>query len=50
MDRRDLAEWACILLIAAGAFWAWPPAGLIVLGALGLLWLIFGAEDGNGAE
>ncbi|HUX02815.1 MAG TPA: hypothetical protein VMY35_17780 [Phycisphaerae bacterium] len=35
MKKARAIEFACgMMLMAVGASWAWPPAGLIVLGLL----------------
>lgn len=50
MTLRDLAEWLCIAVIAAGCAVVYWPLGLIVGGMLGLVWFVWGLEDDDGAE
>lgn len=43
-DRRDIVGLAGLALVGAGAWWVFPPAGLIIPGAILVSVAIFGVK------
>ena len=50
LNARGLLAAAAFLALAAGCWMAWPPAGLIVPGALVLAGLVWSHIRGEGGE